>query len=140
MGRLLPLTAALAAVTLVGLGTPAVADPVNAPSGSVIDLTCDGTTYQVAVNGNGQWGVATDVGSNKVFIPVWFGEVNGTVTDSEGTVIETFSDPPATKGAGKHADIHCIFADSGTFDDPELGELTFSVSGEVAGFVTPRHH
>lgn len=139
MGRLISLTAALGTVALIGIGAPAVADPINAKNSSVIDLECDGTTHEVVVNGNGRWSPAHDAHSNAIFVPVWFGEITGTVTDSEGTVIDTFTDSPMTKGAGKHAEIHCTFTDTGTFDDPELGELTFSVTGEVAGFVTPRH-
>jgi hypothetical protein len=139
MGRLISLTAALGTVALITLGAPAVADPVNAKNSSVIDLVCGGTSYEIVVNSNGAFSPAHDIHSNKVFVPVWFGEVTVTITDSEGTVVDTFTDPPATKGAGKHADIHCTFDDSGTFEDPELGTLTFSASGEVAGFVTPRH-
>ena len=51
------------------------------------------------VNSNGAFRPAHDVDSNKVFVPVWFGEINGTITDSEGTVVDSFSEPPATKGA-----------------------------------------
>ena len=105
----------------------------------MLELDCDGTVHEVVVFSNGRFSPALDADSNSVFVPVSFGEVNGTITDSEGTVIDTFTDPPATKGAGKNADLHCTFSDTDTFEDPQLGELTFSVSGEVAGFVTPRH-
>jgi hypothetical protein len=138
MGRLLSLTAALGTVALITLGAPAAADPSNPKNSSVLELDCDTGTFEVVVNSNGDWSPAHDVDSNAIFVPTWFGEGTGTVTDSEGNVIDSFTEPPATKGAGKHAIIHCTFEDSGTFQDPELGELTFSFSGSVAGFVTPR--
>jgi len=139
MGRLISLTAVLGTVALISLAAPAVADPSSPRTSSVLELDCDGTVHEVVVFSNGRFSPALDADSNSVFVPVSFGEVNGTITDSEGTVIDTFTDPPATKGAGKNADLHCTFSDTDTFEDPQLGELTFSVSGEVAGFVTPRH-
>ena len=139
MGRLISLTAALGTVALISLGAPAVADPINSPRGSVIEIDCGDTTYHAAINGNGRWSPALDVDSNTVLIPVWFGEITGIATDSEGHSFELFTEPPMTKGAGKHADIDCTFADSFSFTDPEAGLLTVEVTGEVKGFVTPRH-
>lgn len=138
MGRLTSLTAVLGTVALLTLGAPAVADPSNPKNSSVLELDCDGTTYEVVVYSNGDWSPAHDVNSNAIFVPVWFGEGTATITDSEGNVVDSFTEPPSTKGAGKHANVHCTFEDSGTFEDPELGTLTFSFSGEVKGFVTPR--
>ena len=141
MGRLFPLTAALATVTLVGLGAPALADPVNSAKGSIIEISCDnGSTYQAAVNGNGNWGTpALDVDSSSVLVAVSFGEITGIATDSEGNSFELFSQAPMTKGAGKHADVHCSFTDSFSFTDPEAGEISVEVTGTVSGFVAPRH-
>jgi hypothetical protein len=141
MGRLISLSAALGTVALVTLGAPAVADPANSPKGSVIDISCDnGVTYTAAINGNGNWGTpALDVNSHSALVPVWFGEITGIATDSEGNSFELFSEPPTTKGAGKHADVDCTFTDEFSFTDPEAGPLTVVVTGEVKGFITPRH-
>ena len=141
MGRLFSLTAALGTVALITIGAPAVADPVNSPKGSVIDISCDnGVTYHAAINGNGNWGTpALDTNSHSALVPVWFGEITGIATDSEGNSFELFREPPATKGAGKHADVTCTFTDSFTFTDPEAGLLSVEVTGEVKGFTTPRH-
>jgi hypothetical protein len=140
MGRLISLTAALGTVAVLTLAAPAAADPVGSPRASVIALTCDGTTYHAAVNGNGNWGTpALDTDSSMVFVAVRFGEVSGTITDPEGNTEPLFADPPATKGAGKHADIDCTFTDTFSFTEPGVGEFTINVSGEVSGFIAHRH-
>jgi hypothetical protein len=140
MGRPISLTAALGTVALITVGAPAVADPVGSPRASVIELMCDGTTYHAAINGNGNWGSpAHDVDSTMVFVPVRFGEISGTITDPEGNTEPLFTDPPATKGAGKHADLDCTFTDTFSFTEPGVGEFTINVSGEVSGFIAHRH-
>jgi hypothetical protein len=132
--------AALAALCIAGVPTPAGADPTGAKNASVFDLVCDdGTTTEIVVNGNGNWTPGHDLGSNAIFVPVSFGEVTGTVTDTEGDVVDTFTEPPATKGSGKHADLQCMFSGTFSFPDPDLGLLTVTVSGDVAGFRTPRN-
>ena len=131
--------AALAALCVAGLPAQAGADPTGAKSASVFDLVCDdGTTTQIVVNGSGNWTPAHDVGSNAIFVPVSFGEVTGTVTDEQGNVVDSFTDPPMSKGPGKNADLQCTFSGTFSFPDPDLGLLTVEVSGDVAGFRTPR--
>jgi hypothetical protein len=74
-------------------------------------------------------------------VPTAFGEFHGTVTDSDGNVIDEFVDPPMTKGnSGNHAlatTASCTYSVSDSFEDPELGLLTFAGEGSVTGFVTP---
>jgi len=133
----------LAAVVLglSSLLTPsAAADPSGAKNSQEIPLTCGGTTYTVIVNGNGAFTPAHDADSNTVFIPVSFGPFTGTITDEDGNVVDSFTDPADSKGAGKNADLECTFSFSETFEIPELGPgtFTFTGSGSVKGFATPR--
>jgi hypothetical protein len=132
--RRLSVTAAAA----LGLSALAAAPATADPKGETIPLTCGGVTYAVAVNGDGDFTPAHDTASTRMFIPVWFGPFHGTVTDASGTVIDEFTDPAMTKGAGKNADLECSYTFHDTFEDPELGTLTFDGSGTVRGFVTPR--
>jgi hypothetical protein len=125
------------ATSLVGAGA-ASADP----KGESFALSCDnGVTYEVTVNGNGAFTPAHDLASTSILVPTAFGEVHGTLTDADGNVIEEFVDPPVAKGSsGNHARAtmaECTFTISDTFDDPDLGPLTFTAVGSVTGFVTP---
>jgi hypothetical protein len=123
----------------IALAAPASADPSNAPESGSFDLVCGDDSFPVVVNGNGRWSPAHSADSNTIFVPTWFGEVHFVLTTADGTILEEGTDEPMAKGAGKHADIDCTFHDTGTFEDPELGVLTFTVDGEVSGFATPRH-
>lgn len=135
----IPTLASLAAITLVGAVTPAAsADPQGSPNAETIQLQCGSDPFDVVVNGEGRWSPAHDLGSNSIFVPVWFGEIHGSVTTADGTVVDEFTEAPMSKGAGRNAVLQCTFWQSGTFEDPDLGELTFTVSGDVAGFQTPR--
>ena len=134
------LVAGVAIATTLGSASAASADP----KGEVVPLVCDnGTTYQVALNGNGAFTPAHDLASTSILVPISFGEFHGTLTDSDGNVIEEFVDPPMTKGnSGKRAratTTSCTFSVTDTFDDPELGLVTFSGQGSVTAFVTPAH-
>jgi hypothetical protein len=122
------------------VAAPAAADPGNAKNAEVIPLDCDGTTYTVVVNGNGAWTPAHDTASSAMFIPVSFGPFTGIITAEDGTVVEEFTEPAETKGSGKNADIDCSFTITNTFEDPSLGEgtFTFTGTGTVSGFATPR--
>ena len=125
------------AAVVVALGTPgpATADP----KGEVVPLDCDdGTTYLVAVNGNGAFSPGHDTASTATVVPVSFGEFTGMITDEAGNVLETFVDPPVSKGNASLAEVSCTFSFTETFEDPELGTLTFTGSGSVEVFVTPR--
>jgi hypothetical protein len=133
---------ALLAAAVLGLSTlftpSAMADPSGAKNSEVVPLTCGGATYTLITNGNGDFTPGHDANSNAIFVPVWFGPFTGTITDEDGNVIDSFTDPAQTKGAGKNADIECTFTITATFDDPDLGTLTFTGSGSVTGFSTPR--
>ena len=132
------LVAGVALATTLGSASAASADP----KGEVVPLVCDnGNTYQAAVNGNGAFTPAHDLASTSMLVPTSFGEFHGTLTDSDGNVIEEFVDPPTTKGnSGKRAratTTSCTFSFTESFDDPDLGPVTFSAEGSVTGFVTP---
>ncbi len=124
---------------LLGLAAaPANADPRK---GELIPLDCDnGRSYTIAVNGNGEFTPGHDVNSTSMLVPVAFGAFTGTVTDSQGNVVETFTEPGAAKGrSAKNTKntVTCTFEFNDTFE--ENGEtFTFSGSGSVTGFITPR--
>jgi hypothetical protein len=128
-----------AAAALLGLGTwaPAHADPVHAKNAFVFQIVCDNDQSYVAVaNGNGTFTPAHDLSSTAVLVPVAFGPITFTVTDSEGNILEQETSPSAAKaGASAHnknATTNCEFFGSQTAPDG----TTFSIDGTVTGFVT----
>jgi hypothetical protein len=132
--------AGLAVAATLGTAGVASADPSKGDVG--VPVVCDnGITYAVAVNGNGNFTPAHDMASTTVLVPTSFGEFHGTITDSDGNVIDSFTDPPMTKGnSGAHAratTTSCVYTITNTFEDPDLGTLTFTGGGVVTGFVTP---
>lgn len=138
MNRRVRIASALAGgLVLIAAPAPASADP----NGESLSVACDnGVTYEVVVNGNGDFTPAHDLASTSMLVPTWFGPFHGVVTDSEGTVVDEFTDPAQSKGAStrdRRTSTTCTFAIEETFDDPDLGTLTFTGSGTVAGFVTP---
>ncbi|HEX6329118.1 MAG TPA: hypothetical protein VFZ72_21305 [Jiangellaceae bacterium] len=140
MGRVCLAVAVGAASTLAVVGT-AAADPVNAPGAFLVPLACDdGASYEVVVNGNGEFGVGHDLASNAMLIPTAFGPFHGVITDDGGNVLEEFTDPPSTKGSStksRQTSISCTFVVDDTFTDPEFGVLHFQGEGSVVGFSTP---
>ncbi len=118
---------------LLAVAAPAGADPKG---GDTFPLVCDdGNTYTVTTNGNGEFTPAHDVNSTSMLIPLSFGEFQGTVTYPDGTT-EQITEPGISKGqSGKNAKntVTCTFSFSGTEDG-----VTFSATGTVVGFVTPR--
>jgi len=114
------------------------------PPGDPFPVVCDnGVTYEVTLNGNGAFTPAHDLASTTILVPTAFGEFHGTVTDADGNVIDEFVDPPMVKGSsGGHeraTTTSCTFSITESFEDPELGPLTFTGEGSVTGFVTPVH-
>src|SRR5687767_8501399 len=84
-----------AGLTLAVAAGPAGADPVQ----ETIPLDCDnGVSYTAVVNGNGDFTPARDADSNSVLIPLAFGDFSGTVTDAQGNVVDSFTDPGIAKG------------------------------------------
>ena len=131
-----------AASVLGGVGT-AVADPGRAPNSFEVPLVCDdGASYEVVVNGNGDFGVGHDTASNAMLIPTAFGPFHGVITDAEGNVLDEFTDPPLIKGNAtkdRATSVSCTYVLDDTFTDPEFGELHFQGEGSVVGFSTPAH-
>jgi len=131
-------TAALAAsLALAGsaiVGGPAMADPKGT---GVQTLTCGGTTYDITVNGNGQWTPAHDSNSSKVFIPVGFANFTGAAYDVDGNLIAEFTDPSVVFKTGvrngQGTPLACTFEGSeGPVYDEEFGQIvTFTFSGDV---------
>lgn len=120
---------------LVGVAAaPAGADPKK---GEVIPLACDnGKSYRVVVNGNGEFTPGHDLDSTAVLVPLAFGPFTGTVTDSDGNVIETINEPGSSKGqSAEHAKnaVTCSF----TFSSTENG-MTFTGGGTVVVRITPQ--
>ncbi len=126
------------AASLAGAGA-AAADPTKAQT---LTLVCDnGSTYTVVVNSSGAWSPAHDVNSTSTLVPVSFGEVHGTVTDANGSVVDGFTDPAMVKGRSgsqlRATSASCTFTSDDTFEDPDLGPLHVHVEGSVVGFATP---
>jgi hypothetical protein len=113
---------------------PAGADPKG---GEAIPLTCDnGNSYTVVTNGEGEFTPAHDVDSNSTFVPLAFGEFHGTVTDPGGNVVATIDEPAIAKGQSNRngkGNVTCTLTFSGSEDG-----FTFSGTGTVTGFITPR--
>ena len=111
------------------------ADPTR---GEAVPLVCDnGQTYLVAVNGNGEFTPGHDTESTTTFVPVSFGTFTGTLRDPSGNVVETFSEPGASKGRsakGVKDPVTCTFSFTEVSDgsDPHFpAGYTFSGSGSV---------
>jgi hypothetical protein len=133
-------SAALATVALTaGLAVtaaPASADPTGAKNSTPVSITCDGQAYETVANGNGQFSPAHDLNSTSMLIPVAFGPTTFTVTDPDGNVVDSGTEPAEAKGSSAQnpgADMECSFLL--TFQDPD--GLTITVEGTVTGFVTP---
>ena len=125
------------ATSLVG-ASAASADP----KGETFPVVCDnGVTYEVTINGNGEFTPAHDSTSNSILVPTAFGELHGTITDANGNVIDEFVDPAAFKGRSdkqtRATTTACTFTITDSFDDPDLGPVTFTGVGSVTGFITP---
>jgi hypothetical protein len=123
-------TLAVAAVGALALTQGALADPVNAKGALVIPATCDnGQSYQVAVNGNGEFTPGHVVGSTSVFIPEAF-NLTFEFTPTGGPA-ESETDTSAKQNV--HGDVTtCSIDFTQTFP-----EGSFHLFGTVTGFFTP---
>jgi hypothetical protein len=113
----------------------AMADPTGSKGSVSGTLTCPNTTYQVVVNGSGNWNPAHDLNSNSILIPVSFGVETGVFTDPGGT-LHPFTNPPRAKGSAAPNGaplVNCSFHLAGSFPDGS----SVVVDGTVTGFVTP---
>lgn len=114
--------------------TPAGADPKK---GDTFGLKCDnGQSYVITVNGNGDFTPGHLVDSTAVIVPLSF-DISGTVTDADGNVLDSFnfSQSKGKPTTGADDIVTCTFGGSGSEDG---GETTFTFSGTVTGFITPR--
>ena len=132
----------LGLVVAAGLALGVAAAPAGAgPVKETVPLVCDnGRTYTAVLNGNGEFTPARDVDSNSVFVPLSFGEFSFTITDSQGNVLDSDTEPGVAKGqSGKNAKntITCTFSFTGT-EVVEGETLTFTGGGSVTGYITPR--
>ena len=132
----------LAAPALALLAVPLAAPAAHAdPKTEPFPVVCDnGVTYSAVINGNGDWRSAHDTASSTVLIPTSFGPQSWTLTAADGTVLDSGTDPALVKGAAERpraTATTCTFTITQTFTDPDLGELTFVIGGEVRAFTTP---
>ncbi|HYJ67329.1 MAG TPA: hypothetical protein VEX15_06665 [Nocardioidaceae bacterium] len=137
MWRLIVAGAGVGVAGALSISASASADPKTEP----LQVTCDnGTTYWAVANGHGVFTPAHDVDSTTVLNATSFGEFHGVVTDSNGSVLDEFTDPAVAKGSStkpRATSISCTYVIVAQFDDPDLGPLTFTGTGTVEGFVTP---
>jgi hypothetical protein len=132
---------ALGAASALVVASSASADPGRAPGSFEVSLVCDnGSTYELVLNGNGEFAVGHDTASNSIVVPTSFGPFHGVITDDAGNVVEEFTDPALTKGSStkvRATSTSCTFEFAETFTDPELGVLHFQGEGSAVVFVTP---
>lgn len=112
-------------------------------------LNCDnGDTYVVAVNaGNGAFTPARLVGTNRMLIPIAFGDFHFTATSPDGEVLAEGSEPGEEKGSvvarSPRPAVTCTFEETFVLpaDDPEFGlpaGTTVTFGGDVTAFLTGR--
>jgi hypothetical protein len=137
VGRCIVAGAGLGVAAALSIAASASADPKTEP----IQIACDnGTTYWAVANGHGVFTPAHDVDSTTILNATSFGEFHGVVSDSNGSVLDEFTDPAVAKGSStkpRATSISCTYVIVAHFDDPDLGPLTFTGTGTVEGFVTP---
>ena len=123
----------ICALSLAALAPSAVADPIQAKSATQLQVVCNGTPYQVVVNGNGKFTPAHLIGSTGVVVPYSL-DITFTFTPPGGpteTQTQTASKGGPHKGA---ADCTIPFQ---SFSGPQG---TFTIQGTATGFLTPRSH
>ena len=133
--RAATVTALATPLLLLAAAVPAAADPGSADE--AFSLVCDnGVTYEIVVNGNGEFTPGHDIDSTSILVPTSFGPFTGTVTGPDGTVVEEINEPGSAKGSSARmplATITCTFQ----FEETDEAGFTFSGGGSVTGFVTP---
>jgi hypothetical protein len=120
----------MAAVGALALTQGALADPLNAKEALVIPATCDnGQSYEVVVNGNGEFTPAHVLGSSSVFIPEAF-NITFEFTPTGGPT-ESETDTSAKNNV--HGNVTTCSIDF----TQEFPEGSFHLFGTVTGFFTP---
>jgi hypothetical protein len=137
-------------VTAALVSTGAAPAQAAQPERETIELSCtNGDTFEVVVNGSGDYTPARLVGSTRVLIPVSFGDFTFRAELPDGRV-ETGTEPGTPpKGGGNVARrnprpmVTCWFESSFTLTEPdeEFGLPVGTVvtfGGAVTGFLTGR--
>lgn len=124
----------LTLVMVAALGTGiASAAPAGSKNAETLAIECGEKTLVVVTNGAGSYTPGHILDGNQMLIPVQF---TFTVTDENGEVLIHEVEAKGGQRKGQQDDLFtCTFGE--TFQDPELGELTFT--GEVLVFMTPRN-
>ena len=127
-------TALAGAAVLVTAGltaSPAMADPSK---GLVLEVDCGEGPMILATNsGKGTYTPAFDPDSNKVYVPVSFGEVSFAVYDGDGGGLLYEGTEPAVPRGGKRTGqgaMECAWTSSLSEDTPD-GPIDVYVSGTV---------
>ena len=123
----------ICALSIAALAPSAAADPTNAKNATQLELDCNGTAYQVVVNGNGRFTPAHILNGTGTLVPYSL-DITTTFTPPGGpTQTQTRT---AAKG-GPHKDaIDCTIPFQ-SFSGPQG---TFTIQGTATGFLTPRSH
>jgi len=131
MKRLLLVLVACGALAAMAIAPTAGADPTNAKNSLQLQAVCGTQTFNVVVNGNGEFTPAHLIDSTSVFIPTAF-DITFTFTPTGGSTM-TETDTSA-KAAPLQNTITCTIPFQ-SFTSP-FG--TFTIEGSVTGFLTPR--
>ena len=137
-------TKAFVSVLLGISAIPLLSGPAAASEKESITLHCGNSgTYTIWTNGNGTFTPGHIVGSTRVLVPHAFGPGSGQLVDTDGNVVDTFSEPASVQGSGKQkGDVTCTFSASFTSDgsDPEgpPAGYVFTFSGSVTGKLSGR--
>ena len=131
MKRRLLILVASGALAAMAFASTAGADPTNAKNAQLLQAVCGTKTFNVVVNGNGEFTPAHLIDSTSVFIPTSF-DVTFTFTPTGGSTM-TETDTSA-KAAPLQDTISCTIPFQ-SFPSP-FG--TFTIEGTVTGFLTPR--
>ena len=121
---------AIATIGALALVQGAMADPVNAKNGLVFPASCDnGQSYQVSVNGNGEFTPAHILGSTSIFVPEAF-NITFAFTPTGGP---TESETDTSAKHNVHGDVTtCSIDFTQTFPEGSI-----HLFGTVTGFFTP---
>ena len=123
----------ICALSLAALAPSAVADPIQAKSATQLQVVCNGTPYQVVVNGNGKFTPAHILESTGVVVP-YSVDLTFTFTPPGGPT-ETQTQT-ASKGGPHKGAVDCTIPFQ-SFSGPQG---TFTIQGTATGFLTPRSH
>ena len=118
-------------LSIAVLAPSAAADPTQAKSATELQLVCNGTPYQVVVNGNGEFTPAHVIGSTAVVVPYSL-DITFTSTPPGGPT-QTETDT-SSKGGPHRGAVNCTIPFQG-FSGPQG---TFTIQGTATGFLTPR--